>query len=260
VLVDSHCHLADDAFAADLSAVVERARSAGLESALCILDADSDEELARSSVLAEAWPTVRFAVGVHPHQAGTRAPKVVDLVGRVERAISGRTGVCAVGEIGLDFHYRFAPPDVQRDVLAAQVELASQRGLPVVIHAREAERDVLDVIRASARGPIRGVFHCYTGDVGAVRQVLDAGFHIGIGGIVTFRRGENVRGLLSVVPLDRVLIETDSPFLAPVPYRGKRNEPAWVARVAEAVAGVVSLDAAIVADRTTRNFHELFAA
>jgi TatD DNase family protein len=260
MLVDSHCHLADEAFADDLPAVVDRARAAGVESALCMLDAGNADEQARGALVSGIWPAARFAIGVHPHQAAAYTGKAFEAVREIERATtSGRQNICAVGEIGLDYHYDFAPPEVQRDVLAAQVEFASRRNLPIVIHAREAEADVLDVVRAAARGPIRGVFHCYTGDAGTARRVLEAGFLVGIGGIVTFPQGENVRDLLTIVPLERVLVETDSPFLAPVPYRGKRNEPAWVVRVAETIAEVLDLDVGAVAGRTTQNFHGLFS-
>jgi TatD DNase family protein len=259
MLVDSHCHLADGVFAGDLPVVVERARAARVASALCIVDAGSEDERERAAAVYSAWPAVRFAVGVHPHQASAHVGRIPEMVALVERAAGDRLDVRAIGEVGLDHHYDFAPPDVQSDALAAQVELASRRGLPIVVHAREAEGAVLEVIRATTRAPVRGVFHCFTGNVETAKRVLDAGFHVGIGGIVTFPRGDNVRGLLSAVPLDRVLVETDSPFLAPVPYRGRRNEPAWVVRVAETIAEVLRLELDEVADRTTRNFHELFS-
>jgi TatD DNase family protein len=169
-----------------------------------------------------------------------------------------RPAVRAIGEIGLDYHYDFAPRDLQRELLALQVGIAAEHDRPVVIHAREAEQDVLDVLHAGPPGRVRGVFHCYTGDVTTVRQVLALGFYVGFGGIVTFPRGENVRDVLKTTPLDRMLIETDSPFLAPVPHRGKRNEPAWVAHVAKAVAKVIGVTRDEVAERTTTNFRELF--
>jgi len=258
VFADSHCHLADEAFDGDLDAVVARAQAAGLSTALCVLDAGSDEEAVRAARLAALWPAVRFSVGVHPHQAGAYALRVGAAVEAVERALRARPGVCAIGEIGLDYHYDFAPPDVQRETLAAQVALAAERNLPVVIHARQAEADVVDVIREAGRGGVRGVFHCYTGDVATVGRVLDLGFWVGFGGILTFPGGQNVRDLLEYVPVDRVLIETDSPYLAPVPYRGQRNEPAWVVRVAERIGQVRGVGTEHVAAGTTRNFEDLF--
>jgi TatD DNase family protein len=260
VLVDSHCHLADAAFEPDLDAVVGRARAAGLVGALCIVDAGSAEETARAARVAQAWPGVRFAVGVHPHQAGEYAGRVDEVVGVVGRALETVEGARAIGEIGLDFHYEFAAPDGQRRVLAAQAALAAARDLPVVIHAREAEGEVLDLLQREGGGRLRGVFHCYTGDVPTARRVLDLGFHVGIGGIVTFPRGDNVREIARFVPLDRVLVETDSPFLAPVPFRGKRNEPAWVAHVARTIGDLLNLAPAAVAEQATRIFTALFGA
>jgi TatD DNase family protein len=260
VLVDSHCHLADAAFEPDLDAVVGRARAAGLVGALCIVDAGSAEETARAARVAQAWPGTRFAVGVHPHQAGQHADRPGQVIDVVSRALDTVEGARAIGEIGLDFHYDFAAPDVQRRVLAAQAALAAARDLPVVIHAREAEGEVLDLLQREGGGRLRGVFHCYTGDVPTARRVLDLGFHVGIGGIVTFPRGDNVREIARFVPLDRVLVETDSPFLAPVPFRGKRNEPAWVAHVARTIGDLLNLAPATVAEQATRNFTALFGA
>jgi TatD DNase family protein len=260
VLVDSHCHLADAAFEPDLEAVIDRARAAALGTALCVVDAGSAEEAVRAVRVAQAWPGVQFAVGVHPHQAGDYAGRVDEAALAVGRALETLAGARAVGEIGLDFHYDFAPPAVQREVLAAQAGLAAARGLPVVIHAREAEEEVLDLLQREGGGQLRGVFHCYTGDVPTVRRVLDLGFHVGIGGIVTFPRGENVRDIARFAPLDRLLVETDSPFLAPVPFRGKRNEPAWVAHVARTLADLLGLPPEAVAEQTTQNFTALFGA
>jgi TatD DNase family protein len=258
LLVDSHCHLADEVFAADLSEVVQRARSAGVTSALCIVEAGSAEERRRAGTLAALWPDVRYALGVHPHRAGT-IDQVSGAVDEVERGLAERHDIRAIGEIGLDYYYDFAPREAQRAVFAAQIGLAAARGLPVVIHAREAEAEVIELLQAEGRGRLRGVFHCYTGDVPTVHRVLDLGFCIGFGGIVTFPRGQNIRDVLARVPLDRVLVETDSPYLAPVPHRGRRNEPAWVVRVAEAVAGVLGLAPMAVAESTTRNYEAVFA-
>lgn len=258
MIVDSHCHLADAAFEADLRAVVDRARAAGLGAVLCILDAGSSEEAGRAARVAAAWPETRFAVGVHPHQAGDYVGRAGEVDAVVRRALETVPGARGVGEIGLDFHYDFASPDVQREVLTVQASLAAAGDLPVVIHAREAEAEVLDVLRREGGGRLRGVFHCYTGDVPTAKRVLDLGFHVGIGGIVTFPRGENVREIARFVPLDRLLVETDSPFLAPVPFRGQRNEPAWVAHVVRAVGDLLGLAPEAVAERTAGNFTTLF--
>lgn len=257
-MIDSHCHLADDAFAADLEATVARARSAGVDGALCILDAGSPEELARSQSLAAIWPEVRFAVGVHPHQAGGWAGRAADAARSVAAALDAVPAARAIGEIGLDFHYDFSPREAQEEILAAQVRLAATRQLPVVVHARLAEARVLEIILSEGEGLVSGVFHCFTGDAATARAVVDAGFHVGVGGIVTFPRADELRAVIRGVPLDRLLVETDSPFLAPVPHRGKRNEPARVANVAEALAGLHQTTRDEIAARTTANFRGLF--
>ena len=258
MFVDSHCHLADETFDGDLDAVVERARAADVVRGLCVLDAGSVEEAARASRLAALWPGVCFTAGIHPHQAGAYAIRTAAITEAVEHALVARPDTRAIGEIGLDYHYDFAPADLQREVLALQAALALVRDLPVVIHAREAESEVVDVLQQVGGGRLRGVFHCYTGDVPTLRRVLDLGFHVGFGGIVTFPGGQNVRDLLAYVPLGRVLIETDSPFLAPVPHRGQRNEPAWVVRVAEAIGRAVGASTEEIGARTAANFDALF--
>lgn len=258
MLIDSHCHLADEAFAADLDAVVTRARAARVVAALCILDATSDDERRRAEEVRRLWPAVSFGLGVHPHHAGRVAGDLPGALTSLDRQVEDTAGVVAVGEIGLDYHYDFAPRDVQREVFAAQLALARRRHLPVIIHAREADDDVVDVVRAS--GHARGVFHCFTGDVPFARRALDLGFHLSLAGIVTFPRAEALREVARFVPGERLLAETDSPYLAPVPHRGKRNEPAWVAGVIDGLARARGESPAVVAERTAANFAALFGA
>jgi TatD DNase family protein len=255
-MIDSHCHLADEVFAVDAGAVLERARTAGLEGAVCILDASSDGEFARAESLSEAWPGLRFSVGAHPHGAG-RFATAGSAAALVERRLSAHAS-CAVGEIGLDYHYDFAPRDVQQRVFAEQLELALARDLPVVVHSREADADTARIVVEVGRGLSRGVFHCFTGTVDFARTVLDLGFHVSMSGIVTFPKAADLRAVARFVPDDRLLIETDSPYLAPVPHRGKRNEPAWVVRVAEAVAEVRGTTREAVAALTLDNSERLF--
>lgn len=256
MLIDSHCHLADDAFAGDAEAVIGRARAAGVAEALCILDATSEEEARRAAALRAHWPGLWLAVGIHPHHAGRVGDDSNAGLSALAARLDAGSGVVALGEIGLDYHYEFAPRLVQQDVFAAQLSLARDRGLPVVIHAREADDDVVDVLRAS--GHARGVFHCFTGDVAFARRALDLGFHVSLAGIVTFPRAESLREVARFVPGDRLLVETDSPYLAPVPHRGKRNEPAWVARVVEVLAEVRGDTAEAVAEQSAGNFAALF--
>jgi TatD DNase family protein len=258
-LIDSHCHLAGKEFAGDLDAVVARARDAGLTRCLVILGAEDDEEITQAEIVAAAWPAVQFAVGVHPHQAHrfAAAPEVAaDLVASRLQEIPGAR---AVGEIGLDYHYDFSPKEVQDAVFRAQLRLARDRNLPVVIHMREAEDDTLRIIHEEGEGQLRGVFHCFSGDTAAAERALATGFHISIPGIATFPKAVELREAVTKVPADRLLIETDSPYLAPVPFRGKRNEPAYVMRVLETVAQVRGVEREALGAQLMTNFDALFA-
>jgi TatD DNase family protein len=256
-VIDSHCHLADDAFAGDLADVTARAAAAGVTRALCILSADEAPEVARAAVVREAWRAVEFAAAVHPHRAGAYAGRVDAAAAATAAAIDQTRGV-AVGEIGLDYHYDFAPRDVQQQVFEAQVAFAVSRDLPVVIHTREATEDTVAILRNAAG--VRGVMHCFTGTIPEARQALDLGFHISLSGIVTFPRAESLRDVGRFVPVDRLLVETDAPFLAPVPHRGQRNEPAWVAKTLDALASARGVSAADLAAATVRNILALVRA
>jgi TatD DNase family protein len=257
-MIDSHCHLADEAFAADLEEVVGRARGAGLTCALTILAADDPKEAAQADRLAGLWPQVRFSVGVHPHQARDFCDRVGEIGRVLDAAIGGHSRVRALGEVGLDYHYDFSPRDVQQRVFRAQVEYACARGLPLVIHTREATEDTFQILREAGRGVARGVFHCFTGGEAMARAALDLGFHLSFAGIISFPKAAELRAIASWVPADRYLIETDAPYLAPVPYRGKRNEPAWVVRVAEVIAEQRRTTPKAIAAETLANFTALF--
>jgi TatD DNase family protein len=257
-MIDSHCHLADDQFQADLPAVIARAQAAGLERALCILDSGVAEEAARVPQLRELWPALRFSTGIHPHHAGTYGETLDRVQPTIEAAVAANDAVLAIGEIGLDYHYDFSPRHVQREVFARAVDLARRLRLPVIIHTREADADTVDILKTAGQADIRGVFHCFTGDEALARAALDLGFFLSFSGIATFPRSESLRAIAKWVPADRLLIETDSPYLAPPPHRGKRNEPAWVARVAAVVGEARGEPAADLQARTTENFHALF--
>jgi TatD DNase family protein len=251
-LIDSHCHLAGEEFVADLPLVVARARAAGVHSALCILSADEPEEVARAAGVSSAWPDVRFAAAIHPHRAGAYAGRVEDAVDEVRRAVDQASAV-AVGEIGLDYHYDFAPRNVQQDVFAAEVDFAASRALPVIIHTREAMDDTLAILRPRSTS-VRGVMHCFTGTPDEARRALDLGFYISLSGIVTFPKAGTLVDVARLVPEDRLLIETDAPFLAPVPHRGSRNEPAWVAHTLDVLAKLRGVDRDALGAATSRNF------
>jgi TatD DNase family protein len=256
-MIDSHCHLAGEEFAGDLDAVVARARAAGVTSALCILAAGDEAESEGAATVAAAWPAVRFATGIHPHQAGEFAGRLAEGIETVRRALE-RHGACAIGEIGLDYHYDFSPRDIQQEVFRAQLQLALERNLPVIIHTREATDDTFRLIEA-AQG-VRGVFHCFTGDAVMARRAAAVDFYVSFAGILTFPRAEEIRAAALVVPHGRLLVETDAPYLAPVPHRGKRNEPAFVAEVVARLAEVRGVASGELAAQVTRNFDRLFAA
>ena len=256
-MIDSHCHLADEVFEADLDAVVSRATSAGLEAALCILAAGDQGEARRATRVRTLWPSVRFAAGVHPHQAKECAGQP----GRAERLLHQAfeaADVVAVGEIGLDYHYDFSPRDVQQEVFVEQLATARSLGAPVVIHTREADEDTFTTLSRDGQG-LAGVFHCFTGGVERARRALDLGFLLSLAGILTFPKATDLIEVAKFAPADRLLVETDSPFLAPVPHRGERNEPALVTRVVDRLAEIRGEDRDEIARRTAGNFRALFA-
>jgi TatD DNase family protein len=257
-LIDSHCHLADDAFVGDLTDVIDRAKGAGLTHALCILAAGNSTEAERAAHVRTLWPGVRIAVGVHPHQAGDFEGREQEAARVVRAQLAGDHASRAVGEIGLDYHYDFAPKETQRRVFRAQIQLARDIDLPVVIHTREAEDDTLAILREEATGAMRGVLHCFTGTSAMAEGALSLGLHISFAGIVTFPKAAGLRELAQAVPENRLLCETDSPYLAPTPYRGKRNEPAWVVRVADELATLRRVPSGELWQRMTLNFAALF--
>ena len=257
-MVDSHCHIAGPEFVDDLDAVVQRARDAGLAHAFIILAADDEPELAQARTVARHWPDVRFSIGVHPHAAGKFAADPASATRAVEAAMADQPLTRGLGEIGLDYYYDHAPRDVQQQVFREQIRLAKERRLPIVIHTRDAADDTFRILTEEAASDVGGVFHCFTGDRDMARRVLDVGFHISLAGIVTFRNAVELREVARSMPLDRLLIETDSPFLAPVPHRGKRNEPAHVVHVADAIAELRGTTAETIGSAALENFRRLF--
>jgi TatD DNase family protein len=257
-VVDSHCHLADPDFTSDLEDVVGRARAAGLERALVVLAAGDEQEASQAARLEGLWPDVRFAIGVHPHTAHAFSSDPGRAADVVRAQVARSPAVRAIGEIGLDYHYDFSPEDVQRDVFRSQLRLAGELRLPVVIHTREADDDTVALLREEGGGNLRGVLHCFTGGNELARAAVDLGFYISLAGIITFPKAHDLRETVRGIPRDRLLAETDSPFLAPVPHRGKRNEPAHVVRVIATLAELHGVDVAEMAQQTTGNFHTLF--
>ncbi len=257
-MIDSHCHLADETFAADLDQVVARAREAGVERVMVILEGGNAAEAGQAARLERLWPETRFGIGVHPHQAHQFADDPARATRVVRDQLAAAPAARAVGEIGLDYHYDFSPRDVQQAVFRGQVRLARELHRPVIVHTREADEDTITILREEGGGQVRGVLHCFTGTDVLAHAGLELGFYVSVAGIITFPKAAGLRETVRRLPLDRLLTETDSPFLAPVPHRGKRNEPAHVARVVEQLAGLYGITPAEMAVRTSANFHTLF--
>ncbi len=252
MLVDSHAHLDDARFADDREAVLERARDAGVRTILTIGNGTGPDDMGCGAALAAAYDGIYATVGVHPHDAAAWAPRHLAMM---EEAAAGER-VVAIGEAGLDFHYDHSPRDVQVNVFRIQAELAVRLDLPLVVHTRDAEAATLAVLEDVA--PRRGVVHCFTGGEELARRVLELGWMISFSGILTFKGADAVRAVARTAPEDRILVETDAPYLAPAPHRGKRNEPAFVTETARALADLRGVPPSTIAQRTLENFHELF--
>ncbi len=251
-VIDSHCHLDHEKFSSDLDGVLARAAEAGIERILCIGTGDGPPELDRAIRLAEKYPQIVATVGVHPHEAA----KVTSETYADLRQLGKHPAVVAYGEIGLDYHYDFSPRDTQREVFLEQLRIARELELPIIIHTREAWDDTMQVLAREWRGG-EGILHCFTGDAAQAHQALDLGFHLAYGGVVTFKTAENVREAVKITPDDRLLIETDAPFLAPIPYRGKRNEPAMMIETLKKLAEIRETTPQGIAELTTANFERL---
>lgn len=250
-LIDTHCHIDLDQFEGDRDAVLERAEEAGVDQ--LILIAFGPERWESGARLQHRHNRIHLAIGVHPTEANMFSSEIEARIKEIALA----TRAVAIGETGLDYHWKAETADKQKDAFARQIALAKELGLPFVIHQRDAEADTLDVLRASSP-PHRGVMHCFTGDADYMRQCLDLGLHIGFGGALTFRKMKALQQAATEAPLDRVLLETDSPFMTPSPHRGERNEPAYVRFVAEKLASLRDMPLDFIAEITTRNAVELF--
>ena len=244
---DSHCHVHDERIPDGVDGAVEAARAAGVH-AMVTVGCDRATSLAAIEVAAR-FDDVHATVGLHPHEASHGVDSIVDLL--------DTPGVVAVGEAGLDYYYDHSPRDVQQVAFAAQIQLAHQRRLPLIIHTRDAWDDTFDILRAEGT-PERTVFHCFTGGPDEARRGLDLGATLSFSGIVTFKGAPEVQAAARECPLERMLIETDSPYLAPVPHRGKPNRPAWVPHVGRFIADLRDVDPAAVADATSTNAAALF--
>jgi TatD DNase family protein len=259
MLVDSHCHLDFPDFAAEREAVIARAGAAGVGTMLTI--ATRLDQFEAVHAIAAAHPQIWCSVGVHPHEAaGEGAGEIAghgDLAAARLIALAGRPRVVGLGETGLDFHYDLSPRDTQERVFRAHIAAAHATRLPLIIHTRAADAEMAAILAAEQPPP--GVLHCFSSGRQLAETALELGFYLSISGIVTFRNAEDLRAIVRDVPLDRLLVETDAPYLAPVPYRGKRNEPAFVVATAAAVAALKGVTPEALAAATTANFFRLFA-
>lgn len=257
MFIDSHAHIDGPEFDADREQVIHRAQAAGVSTILNVGTGDPHSgALERAVALSEKYDRVYTAIGTHPHDArlhdDAADKRIRDLIGRSSRVI-------AWGEIGLDFHYDNSPRDVQMAVFRRQLKSARELGLPVIVHTRDAEPETIEILRTEWKGSRRaGIMHCFSGSLGLARQAVELGFLISFSGIVTFKKADDLKQVAREMPLDSLLIETDCPFLAPVPYRGKRNEPAFVVEVARCLAELKGLELEEMAMITSANFCGLF--
>jgi TatD DNase family protein len=253
-LIDSHCHLADEKLRDDVEGVLARAQGAGVCRMVSVGAIGPIENDRLTIEIAEKHANVFAAVGVHPHDAKDASDaRFAEL-----KELARSNKVVAIGESGLDFFYQHSPPEAQEASLRRHLEVAAELDLPIVIHCRNAEHRLVEIVREAGMPPRGGVVHCFSGDAVAAREFVALGFHISFSGILTFRNAEKIREAAPLVPDDRVMVETDAPYLAPAPYRGKRNEPAFVVKTFEALARArgcdpVTLSAQVIAN-TTRLF------
>jgi len=253
MLIDTHTHLDDPRYDADREPTIERARQAGVAAFVTI---GCDLATSRSAVtLAERHSDIYASIGVHPHEVKHVADGWYDEL----RRLAQNQKVVAYGEIGLDYHYNHSAPKEQRERFREQVQLARELRLPVIIHTREAQEDTISILKEEKASEVGGVFHCFSGDAWLAKDALDLGFYLSFSGILTFQNASTLRDIAKQTPLDRVLIETDCPYLTPVPHRGKRNEPAFVSHVAQQLVEIhpeLSFDQ--ISQATTENAKRLF--
>lgn len=251
-MIDSHAHLNDPRFASDVAEVVQRAQANGVKG---IINVGYDLESSRQAVqLAEEFPSLYAVIGVHPHDAKTWTDEIEEEL----RKLSAHRKVVAIGETGLDYHYDNSPRDVQQEVFRKQLALAQELGLPAVIHSREAAQDTLEIIKEFP--DVRCVLHCYSGSWEMAQEYLKLGHFFSVGGPITFKNAHKLRGVISQIPLSSMFLETDCPYLTPVPHRGKRNEPAYLGLISEQLAelhGMTAVEVSQITEDNTRRFFRI---
>jgi TatD DNase family protein len=256
MFIDSHAHIDGPEFESDRDEIIERARAAGVSVILNVGTGDPHSgAFERAVALGQKYDSVYTALGTHPHDARFYDDQAEE---KIKSLVTGER-VLAWGEIGLDFHYDNSPRDAQVEVFKRQLRAARECEVPVVIHTREAESETIDILKTEYDGAERrGVFHCFSGSKDLAQRALELGFMISFSGIVTFKKADELRDVAQSVPLDRLLIETDCPYLAPIPYRGKRNEPAYVVEVARCLAGIHGVEVEEIGRVTSHNFVSFF--
>ena len=254
-LLDSHAHLDDSQFDADRDAVIDRARAAGVKFLLAVSGGGGPDDLASAVPIAEKHDWIYATAGIHPHEAKRAEERHFE-----ELLVAARhTKVIGLGELGLDYHYDHSPREVQKQVLIRQLEIASELKLPIVIHCREAWEDLTAIIESKWKlSALGGILHCFSGTRDDAFRFLDSGFLISFAGPITFKKAGDLRAIAAGLPLDCLLTETDCPYLAPVPYRGKRNEPAFVRETTQALAVLRNMTVEEMGERALQNFTRLF--
>lgn len=254
MLVDSHCHLDFDDFGEDIDDVVARAHANGVATMVTICTHLSKFEGVRE--VAERFDNIWCSVGVHPHEAGGEGQEAADKL--VELAAHPK--VVGIGETGLDYYYERSPREAQRQNFRAHIAAARETGLPLIVHSRDADTEMADILHEEyAAGPFTGVMHCFSSGPALAAAALEIGFYISFSGILTFKKADELRAIAETVPHDRLLVETDAPFLAPIPNRGKRNEPSFVVHTAAQLASQIGMESTDLAALTTDNFFRLFS-
>lgn len=257
IFIDSHCHIDGDAFDGERDEIVRRAKDAGVKAMLNVGTGNPhDGEIEKAVRVAERYENVFASVGVHPHDAKLYDDEAENnLVGLVKNSKK----VIAWGEIGLDYYYDHSPRDVQRNVFVRQIRKARELNLPIIIHSRDADDETVEILTEECSYEnFRGIMHCFGGTAKMAEDLMKIGFLISFAGNVTFKKAENLREAARVVPLEKLLIETDCPFLTPIPFRGKRNEPSYVVHTAQFLADFYDIEVEKLADQTTKNFIEFF--
>lgn len=252
MIVDSHAHYDDEQFDPDRAEVLERVRQQGV---VRVVNPSSNLQSARKCLaMAEEFAFVYTAVGIHPHDASQFSQEALDTL----RQLAKTPKVVAIGEVGLDYHYDLSPRPVQKECLAAHIRLARELKLPLILHDRESHQDVLEILRAEKAEEAGGVFHCFTGSVEMAREVLQMGFYIALGGAVTFKNAQKPVEVAKYVPNDRLLIETDSPYMTPVPFRGKRNDSGYLTFIIDRLASIRGTSPGQITVQTAMNADRLF--